>query len=47
MEKLLIWTKASTLVYFFLIYCGVLFWVFRGKNKKKFEEYGNIPLEED
>ena len=47
MEKLLILTKASTLVYFFLIYCGVLYWVFRKKNKKKFEDYGNIPLKED
>ena len=47
MEKLLILTKASSLVYFFLIYCGVLYWVFRKKNKSRFEDYAKIPLKED
>ncbi|MCK4846664.1 MAG: cbb3-type cytochrome c oxidase subunit 3 [Deltaproteobacteria bacterium] len=47
MEDLLIFTKAGALVYFFLIYCAILFWVFRGKNKTKFEEYAKIPLKED
>ncbi len=47
MEELLILTKSLTTVYFFLIFCGILFWTLRGKNKEKLEGYKNIPFQED
>ncbi len=47
MEELLILTKSFTTVYFFLIFCGILFWTLRGKNKEKLEGYKNIPFQED
>lgn len=47
MDTLLVITKSFTTVYFFLIFCGILFWTLRGKNKKKLEGYKNIPFQED
>ncbi|HLB05807.1 MAG TPA: cbb3-type cytochrome c oxidase subunit 3 [Thermodesulfobacteriota bacterium] len=47
MEELLILTKSFTTVYFFLIFCGILFWTLRGKNKEKLEGHKNIPFQED
>lgn len=47
MEELLILTKSFTTVYFFLIFCGILFWTLRGKNKEKLESYREIPFIED
>lgn len=47
MDELLIITKSFTTVYFFLIFCGILFWTLRGKNREKLEGYRNIPFQED
>lgn len=47
MDELLIITKSFTTVYFFLIFCGILFWTLRKKNKEKLEAYKNIPFIED
>ncbi|MDO8445205.1 MAG: cbb3-type cytochrome c oxidase subunit 3 [Deltaproteobacteria bacterium] len=47
MDELLVITKSFTTVYFFLIFCGILFWTLRGKNKEKLEEYRNIPFQEE
>ena len=35
------------LLFFFLIFIGVLAWVFRPGAKKKYERWGHIPLDED
>ena len=37
MDTLLVITKSFTTVYFFLIFCGILFWTLRGKNKKSWK----------
>lgn len=47
MEGLLVITKSFTTVYYFFIFCGILFWALRGKNKEKLEKYRNIPFLED
>lgn len=47
MEEILILTKSFVTVYFFLIFCGILFWTLRGKNKEKLEGYKNIPFQEE
>ncbi len=31
-------------IFFFLIFCYILFYALRKKNKKKFEDYSQIPL---
>lgn len=31
---------------FFAIFLGFAFWAYRPANKRKFESYGHIPLEE-
>lgn len=45
----MIWiiSKQFALIYFFIIFCGILFWAFRGKNKDRFEEGRHMPLKED
>lgn len=35
------------LVYFVLIFAGVLAYTFRPKNRKRFEDAANIPFRED
>lgn len=47
MEGFITLTKITALVVFFLFYCGVLFWAYRGKNKKRLEDYREIPFLED
>lgn len=47
MDELLIITKSFATVYFFLIFCGILFWTLRGKNREKLEGYRDIPFKED
>ena len=47
MEELLVTTKSAVLVYFFLIYCVVLFWVLRRKNRDRLESHRYIPFRED
>ena len=38
---------AMSLVFFFVFFSGVLFWTFRPKSKKHYEECGEIPVKED
>lgn len=47
MESFLTVSKTLILVSFFLFYCGVLVWMYRGKNRKKLERHKNIPFLED
>lgn len=47
MEELLITTKSVALVYFFLLYCLILFWVLRKKNRTRLEEHRFIPFADD
>lgn len=35
------------LLFFFILFVGILIWLFRPTAKQKFKEYGNIPLEDD
>lgn len=35
------------LLFFFLFFCGVLFWVMRPGAKKKYSRDAQIPLKED
>ncbi|HPD83715.1 MAG: cbb3-type cytochrome c oxidase subunit 3 [Alphaproteobacteria bacterium] len=34
------------LIFFFLFFCAIAIWTFRPGAKKKYEELGQIPLEE-
>ncbi|HHL39227.1 MAG TPA: cbb3-type cytochrome c oxidase subunit 3 [Deltaproteobacteria bacterium] len=47
MEEIVIMSKSAATVYFFLVYCAILFWVLRGKNRKRLEEHRHIPFRED
>ncbi|VAV84005.1 hypothetical protein MNBD_DELTA01-463 [hydrothermal vent metagenome] len=47
MEEILIYTKSGVLVYFTVIFLGIVVWTFMGRNKKNFEEAKKIPLIED
>lgn len=47
MESFLTVSKTLVLVAFFLVYCGVLAYLYRGRNRKKIEEHRNIPFLED
>jgi cbb3-type cytochrome oxidase subunit 3 len=47
MEEILVYTKAGVLVYFCLIFAGIVVWTFMKSNKKGFEEARKIPLKED
>ncbi len=35
------------LILFIALFAGVLFWAYRPKNKKKFEDYGSIPFRDE
>jgi cytochrome c oxidase cbb3-type subunit IV len=34
-------------VIFFVLFIAILVWAFHGANKKKFEDAGNLPFQED
>ncbi len=36
-----------SLLFFFIFFCGVTLWTFRPGAKKKYQEHGRIPLEEN
>ncbi|MBF0427999.1 MAG: cbb3-type cytochrome c oxidase subunit 3 [Magnetococcales bacterium] len=40
-------TQQFALVWFFLLFCGILLWAFWPGNKKRFEREGQKILEED
>ncbi len=35
------------LLFFFVFFCGVTLWTYRFGAKRKYEEHGNIPLQEE
>lgn len=35
------------LLFFFVLFSGILIWLFRPGAKEKFKDYGNIPLRND
>ena len=41
-----IWQAAQSLwlVWLMILFLGVVFWAFRPKNRKRFEDYGKIPF---
>lgn len=39
-------TVVSTPI-FFLIFVGVIWWVFRGKRKSEYEEISKLPLDDE
>ncbi|VAV83392.1 hypothetical protein MNBD_DELTA01-1400 [hydrothermal vent metagenome] len=47
MEEILVYTKSGVLVYFTVIFAGIVVWTFAKRNKKNFEEASKIPLIED
>ncbi len=46
-EGLVHFAKTWGLAYLVLLFVGVLAYAFWPGSRKKFERYGNIPLEED
>lgn len=44
-----IWTVAASLwvVWFFLLFAGVIAWAFWPKRRNKLESHGQIPLRDD
>lgn len=49
MELLGIWEWAKTLwlVWLILVFVGIVFWVYRPKNKQKFEDASRIPFRDE
>ena len=49
MDLLSIWELAKTLwlLWLMLLFAGIVFWVYRPKNKQKFEDAARIPFRED
>ncbi len=45
--ELIAWLKSLWVVWLMLIFLGIVFWVFRPKNKRRLESYGQIPLRDD
>ncbi|MGE5504585.1 MAG: cbb3-type cytochrome oxidase subunit 3 [Actinomycetota bacterium] len=35
------------IVWVIALFCGIVFYAYRPKNKQRLEEYGNIPLKDD
>lgn len=46
-ETILMFTKSFSLVWFFAIFAGVLFWTFRKKNRDRLESYRSIALDKE
>jgi cytochrome c oxidase cbb3-type subunit 4 len=39
--------SSAITVIFFVLFIAIVIWAFYGGNKKKFEDAGNLPFEED
>ena len=44
-----IWQAARSLwvLWLMILFLGVVFWAFRPKNRKRFEDYGKIPFRDE
>ncbi len=40
-------TSLAGLLFFVAIFVGIVVWAYRPSAKKKMQDYGNIPLNED
>ena len=47
MESVLSWVYALWLLWLVLLFVGIVAWVFWPGRKRKLEEHGRIPLDED
>lgn len=39
--------RSLWLVWLMILFVGIIWWAYRPKNKKKFEEAARVPLEDD
>lgn len=46
-NALVLFSKQFALVWFFLLFVGILIWAFWPGNKKKFEDAGRMILDDD
>jgi cytochrome c oxidase cbb3-type subunit 4 len=47
MESVLSWVYSLWLLWLVLLFVGIVVWVFWPGRKRKLEEHGRIPLDED
>ena len=47
LNELVSWARQAWVLWLLALFVMVLFWAFRPKNKKKFEDYGNIPFRDE
>lgn len=46
-DSLLTILRSFWMIWVMAIFLGIVFWAYRPKNKKKVEEWGHIPLNDD
>jgi len=47
LDALLAWARSAWVVWLLILFVGVLFWAFRPKHKKRFEDDAEIPFRDD
>ena len=47
LDTLLEWGRSLWVVWMMLLFGGIIWWVYRPKNRKRFEEDAKIPFRED
>lgn len=46
-DDLMMYSKIVSLLIFFPMFVGITFWAYRPKNKAMFDQYAQIPLQDD
>ncbi len=41
------WARQAWVIWMILLFLGIVFWAFRPKNKRRFEEDGMIPFKDE
>lgn len=46
-QQILEVVRSLWVVWLMILFIGIVFWAYRPKNKKRFEEHGRIPFKDD
>ena len=47
MDELVAWARSLWVVWLMLAFLGIVFWAYRPKNKRRFEDDAQIPFRAD
>ena len=47
MDELVAWARSLWVVWLMLAFLGIVFWAYRPKTKRRFEDDAQIPFRED